>query len=87
MRSLRDLAGTNHCGQQGITDYTTENYTGAAAKFDLSAEVAGMFDVIDTMAVFNAALCYEKSGDVDLAVARYKTCEATATKCLTFTSS
>jgi tetratricopeptide (TPR) repeat protein len=61
-------------GNQGITDYTTENYTGAAAKFDLSAEVADMFDVIDTMAVFNAALCYEKSGDVDLAVARYKTC-------------
>ena len=61
-------------GNQGITDYTTENYTGAAAKFDLSAEVAGMFDVIDTMAVFNAALCYEKSGDVDLAVTRYKTC-------------
>lgn len=61
-------------GNQGITDYTTENYTEAAAKFDLSAEVAGMFDVIDTMAVFNAALCYEKSGDVDLAVTRYKMC-------------
>jgi tetratricopeptide (TPR) repeat protein len=61
-------------GNQGITDFTTENFTGAAAKFDLSAEVASMFDVIDTMAVFNAALCYEKSGDVDLAVARYKTC-------------
>ena len=45
-----------------------------------------MFDVIDTMAVFNAALCYEKSGDVDLAVARYKTWEATATRCLTCTS-
>jgi tetratricopeptide (TPR) repeat protein len=61
-------------GNQGINDYTTENFSVAAAKFDLSAEVAGMFDVIDTMAVFNAALCYEKSGDVDLAVARYKSC-------------
>jgi tetratricopeptide (TPR) repeat protein len=61
-------------GNQGINDYTTENFSAAAAKFDLSAEVAGMFDVIDTMAVFNAALCYEKSGDVDLAVARYKSC-------------
>lgn len=61
-------------GNQGINDYTSENFTAAAAKFDLSAEVAGMFDVVDTMAVFNAALCYEKSGDVDLAVARYKTC-------------
>ncbi|MBO74135.1 MAG: hypothetical protein CMD33_02560 [Flavobacteriales bacterium] len=61
-------------GNQGIADYSAERYKGAAAKFDLSAEVAGMFDVIDTMAVFNAALCYEKSDDVDLAVARYKTC-------------
>ena len=61
-------------GNQGINDYSTEKFTAAAAKFDLSAEVAGMFEVIDTMAVFNAALCYEKSGDIDLAVARYKTC-------------
>lgn len=61
-------------GNQGINDYSSEKFTAAAAKFDLSAEVAGMFEVIDTMAVFNAALCYEKSGDIDLAVARYKTC-------------
>ena len=35
-----------------------------------------MFDVVDTMAIFNAALCYEKSNNVDLAVERYKTCGA-----------
>jgi tetratricopeptide (TPR) repeat protein len=35
-----------------------------------------MFDVLDTMAIFNAALCYEKSNEVDAAVARYKTCGA-----------
>ena len=61
-------------GNQGINDYTAENYESAASKFDLSADVAGMFDVIDTMAIFNAALCYEKSNNVDMAVARYKTC-------------
>jgi tetratricopeptide (TPR) repeat protein len=61
-------------GNQGINDYVEEKFETAAAKFDLSAEVAGMFDVIDTMAIFNAALCYEKSNSVDLAVARYKTC-------------
>ena len=61
-------------GSQGIGDYTSENYQQAAAKFDLSADIAGLFDVIDTMAIFNAALCFEKSNDVDLAVARYKTC-------------
>lgn len=63
-------------GNQGISDYSNKNYGPAARKFDLSAEVAGMFDVLDTMAVFNAALCYEKSNEVDLAVERYKTCGA-----------
>jgi len=61
-------------GNQGINDYVEENFETAAAKFDLSAEVAGMFEVVDTMAIFNAALCYEKSNNVDLAIARYKTC-------------
>jgi len=61
-------------GNQGINDYIEEKFETAAAKFDLSAEVAGMFEVVDTMAIFNAALCYEKSNNVDLAVARYKTC-------------
>ncbi|MDA0304577.1 MAG: tetratricopeptide repeat protein [Bacteroidetes bacterium] len=61
-------------GNQGISDYANENYGPAARKFDLSAEVAGMFDVLDTMAIFNAALCYEKANDIDNAVARYKTC-------------
>lgn len=61
-------------GSQGIADYSDENYGQAAKKFDLSAEVAGMFDVLDTMAIFNAALCYEKDDQVNLAVARYKTC-------------
>lgn len=63
-------------GNQGISDYSNESYKMAAAKFDLSAEVAGMFDVLDTMAIFNAALCYEKSNEIDLAVDRYKTCGA-----------
>ena len=59
---------------QGINDYSSEVYDQAAGKFDLSAEIAGMFDVLDTMGIFNAALCYEKSNNVDLAVERYKTC-------------
>jgi tetratricopeptide (TPR) repeat protein len=61
-------------GNQGINDYVEEKFETAAAKFDLSAEVAGMFEVVDTMAIFNAALCYEKSNNIDLAIARYKTC-------------
>lgn len=61
-------------GNQGINDYVEEKFETAAAKFDLSAAVAGMFEVVDTMAIFNAALCYEKSNNIDLAIARYKTC-------------
>jgi len=63
-------------GNQGINDYSSEAYEQAAGKFDLSAEIAGLFDVLDTMGIFNAALCYEKSNNVDLAVERYKTCGA-----------
>ena len=48
---------------QGINDYSSEVYDQAAGKFDLSAEIAGMFDVLDTMGIFNAALCYEKSNN------------------------
>jgi tetratricopeptide (TPR) repeat protein len=63
-------------GNQGINDYSAEAFDQAAGKFDLSAEIASMFDVLDTMGIFNAALCYEKSNNVDLAVERYKTCGA-----------
>ena len=61
-------------GNQGIASYTNENYSDAAAKFDLSAEIAETFNIVDTMSVFNAALCYEKCDSVNLAVSRYKTC-------------
>ena len=58
----------------GIGRYNTGDYSGAGSFFDLSAEIASAFDATDTMAIYNAALCYEKSGDVDMAVARYRAC-------------
>ena len=58
----------------GIGRYNTGDFAGAGTFFDLSAEIASAFDATDTMAIYNAALCYEKAGDVDMAVARYRAC-------------
>jgi tetratricopeptide (TPR) repeat protein len=45
----------------GIKNYVAEAFDQAGSSFDLAAEVARNFDMIDTMAVYNAALCYEKA--------------------------
>jgi len=58
----------------GIGNYNTGNYGAAGAFFDLGAEIAAAFEATDTMAIYNSALCYEKAGEVDLAVARYRAC-------------
>ena len=58
----------------GIGKYNTGDFGSAGAFFDLGAEIASAFDATDTMAIYNSALCYEKAGEVDLAVARYRAC-------------
>ncbi len=58
----------------GIGKYNTGEFARAGSFFDLSADIASAFDATDTMAIYNAALCYEKAGDVDNAVARYRAC-------------
>ena len=58
----------------GIELYNAEDFGNAGVQFDLAHEVAQAFKGVDTVAVFNAALCYEKSNQIDLAVARYRTC-------------
>ena len=58
----------------GIGNYNTGNFGAAGAFFDLGAEIAQAFEATDTMAIYNSALCYEKAGEVDLAVSRYRAC-------------
>ena len=58
----------------GIGKYNTGEFARAGSFFDLSADIASAFDATDTMAIYNAALCYEKAGDVDNAAARYRAC-------------
>lgn len=58
----------------GIELYNAGDFGNAGVQFDLAHEVAQSFKGVDTVAVFNAALCYEKSNQTELAVARYRTC-------------
>lgn len=59
---------------EGIGRYSSGDFGSAGAFFDLSAEIAQAFEVVDTMAIYNAALCYEKADQLELAVARYEAC-------------
>ncbi len=59
---------------KGISYYNTTTFDLAATSFDLAAEIARTFEIVDTMAVYNAALCYEKAGMIDMAIERYKDC-------------
>ena len=59
---------------KGITYYNTTSFDLAASSFDLAAEVARTFDIVDTMAVYNSALCYEKANMTDMAIERYRDC-------------
>jgi tetratricopeptide (TPR) repeat protein len=60
----------------GINNYTSETFDVAGSSFDLAAEVARNFDMVDTMAVYNAALCYEKAEMTQMAIERYLDCAA-----------
>jgi tetratricopeptide (TPR) repeat protein len=58
----------------GITKFTAEDYVFAAGKFSLSKDISAYFDVVDTLAIWNTALCYDKAGDWEKAVDGYRVC-------------
>ena len=58
----------------GIQNYNTKDFERAGSFFDLASDIAFAFDAVDTMAIFNSALCYENAGNLELAVARYERC-------------
>ncbi len=55
-----------------IENYNNGVYMIAGGFFDMSTVISESFSIVDTMAIFNAALCYEKAGAVDLAIERYQ---------------
>ena len=59
---------------KAIANYNRDNYMPAGGFFDMSTLISESFSIVDTMAIFNAALCYEKAGAVDLAIERYESC-------------
>lgn len=58
----------------GIEGYNNQTFDVAGSNFDLAAEIARSFNMVDTMAVYNSALCYEKASMTELAIARYYEC-------------
>lgn len=63
-----------HANNVGYKGYETGTFDVAAKHFDLAAGIARSFEQIDTMAVYNSALCYEKAEMFDLAIERYLEC-------------
>lgn len=58
----------------GAGYYQSQEFKKAANMFDLSTVVAGAFDRIDTLGIFNTALCFEKAGMMDQAIEKYLRC-------------
>lgn len=58
----------------GASFYQSDNFEKAAEMFDLSTLVAQSFGRIDTLGIFNTALCFEKAGMMDAAIEKYLKC-------------
>jgi tetratricopeptide (TPR) repeat protein len=54
--------------------YEQKKYADAAEVYELGARLSGAIEEIDTVSMFNAGLCYEKSGDLINAARLYKQC-------------
>ncbi len=54
--------------------YEQQKYADAAEVYELGAKLSGTIEEIDTVSMFNAGLCYEKSGDLTNAAKLYRQC-------------
>lgn len=59
----------NNVGQKA---YATEQYDQAAEAFKLQATFADCIDVVDTVAIYNAAICYQKTKQLEKAALQYE---------------
>lgn len=74
---LADVArGASIAGQAGIGYFNSGVYGRAGELFMTAADMTMILGAVDTMAVFNSALCFEKAEQYDKAVAQYMTCGA-----------
>ncbi|MBL7943172.1 MAG: tetratricopeptide repeat protein [Flavobacteriales bacterium] len=58
----------------GIDLYNKGEYTVAANNFTWAEQIGKLFQVTDTLSIYNAALCYDKAGAKDQAIANYLRC-------------
>jgi tetratricopeptide (TPR) repeat protein len=58
----------------GLEDFEGEKYEEAAAHFGMSRKISDYFEVFDTLAIWNMALCYERAEKFDEAIKGYKEC-------------
>ncbi|MFZ6051507.1 tetratricopeptide repeat protein [Halocola ammonii] len=56
----------------GIADFSSKEYESAIEKFQISKEITNHFDMIDSLAIYNTALSYEKMGNLDSALVGYQ---------------
>lgn len=56
----------------GIADFSNKEYEDAIDKFQISKQIMERFDVIDSLAIYNTALSYEKLGDTEKAIEGYQ---------------
>lgn len=70
---IEDLAKNNqtYMANYAGTLYNEANFAKAAEFFRLEAKFADAINILDTFAVFNAALCSEKVGDYENAIKNY----------------
>ncbi len=58
----------------GIDLFNKGNYKTAASNFVWAQQIAALFGATDTLSIYNAALCYDKAGLRDDAIANYLRC-------------
>jgi tetratricopeptide (TPR) repeat protein len=72
---MADIArGATIAGQAGIGHFNSGVFGRAGELFMTAADMTMMLGAVDTMAVFNSALCFGKAGQYDRAVEQYMTC-------------
>lgn len=66
--------GASIAGQAGISYFNNGVYGRAGELFVTAAEMTQMLGAVDTMAIFNSALCFEKAGENGRAIEQYMMC-------------
>lgn len=72
---MADIArGATIAGNSGISYFNSGVYGRAGELFVTASEMTMMLGAVDTMAIFNSALCFEKASMYDRAVDQYMMC-------------